>query len=541
MQTSGRAELNSGKPPVWLRTGLPIVLIILWLVGAGMGGPYFGKVGEVASNDQAAFLSASADATLVGERYTDFVGDDTIPAIVILTSEDTIDVATLEDLNTLVEGLGDLDVVDSVSPLIPSDDGLAAQAFIPLDAEADLEEAVAAVRDALAQDAPAGITHHVTGPAGFSADLVEAFGGIDGLLLGVALGAVLIILLIVYRSLLLPFLVLATSVFALCVALLVNWWLAKWGILTLNGQTQGILFILVIGAATDYALLYTARYQEELRRNESRMAATRKTIRGSLEPILASGGTVIAGLLCLLFSDLSSNKSLGPVAAIGIGFAMLSALTLLPAMLLLLGRAAFWPRRPVFDPERDTETAFNQGAYAAIGRFVAKRPRTVWLACVALLAVGAAFVPTLKADGVATSELVIGASDARDGQQALAEHFPGGSGDPANVLVAEADLQAVADVLLAADGVDSVAVLAADSPSGSAPVTEEGIQPLGPPGTPAPEPTVNDGEVFLQATLSDPGDSIEAQETVRALRAELDGTALIGGTTAVAIDTNDTS
>ncbi|TRY18376.1 MMPL family transporter [Tessaracoccus rhinocerotis] len=539
--TRGRSEPSHGRPPAWLRTGIPIVLILVWLAGAAIGGPYFGKVGEVSSNDQAAFLPASADATLVGERFTDFVGDDTIPAIVILSADDVIDEETLAELETVVEGLGDLAVVDSVSPLIPSEEAMAAQAFIPLDAEADLEEAVAAVRTALAEQVPEGITHHVTGPAGFSADLVEAFAGIDGLLLGVALGAVLVILLVVYRSLLLPFLVLATSVFALCVALLVNWWLAKWGVVSLNGQTQGILFILVIGAATDYALLYTARYQEELRRNKTRVAATRKTIRGSIEPILASGGTVIAGLLCLLFSDLASNKSLGPVASIGIVFAMLSALTLLPAMLLLLGRAAFWPRRPVFDPDRDTETAFNRGAYAAIGRFISSRPRTVWVGCVLLLAVGAAFVPTLKADGVATSELVIGASDARDGQAELSEHFPAGSGDPANVLVAESDLQRAADILLAAEGVDSVAVLATDSPSGSAPVTEEGIQPLGPPGTPPPEPTVDDGEVLLQATLSAPGDSIEAQDTVRELRTELDGLALVGGTAAVAVDTNDTS
>lgn len=533
--------MNNGKPSVWLRAVLPAVLIIVWLVGGAIGGPYFGKVGEVASNDQAAFLPASADATLVADKYTDFVGNDVIPAIVILTSETAIDEAALADLGAVVEGLGELESVDGVSPLIPSEDGLAAQAFVQVDAAADVDDAVTAIREALAEAAPEGISHHVTGPAGFSADLVEAFGGIDGLLLGVALGAVLVILVLVYRSVLLPFLILATSVFALCVALLLNWWLAKWGILTLNGQTQGILFILVIGAATDYSLLYTARYKEELRRNKSRYVATAKTLRGSLEPILASGGTVIAGLLCLLFSDLSSNKSLGPVAAIGIAFAMLSALTLLPSMLMLLGRAAFWPRRPNFDPERDEDAAFERGAYAAAGRFVSKRPRTVWLLCVAVLAAGAAFVPTLKADGVATSELVIGASDARDGQAALAEHFPGGSGDPVNVLVPEESLQDVADQVLATDGIDSLTVLAEDSPSGSAPVTSDGVQPLGPPGTEAPAPTVRDGRVMLQATLSVASDSSEAESVVRDLRSQLDGVALIGGTTAVSVDTNDTS
>src|SRR5690606_1662678 len=174
--------------------------------------------------------------------------------------------------------------------------------------------------------APEGVTVYVTGPAGFSADLIAGFAGIDGLLLGVALLAVFIILVLVYRSFLLPIAGLSTSLFALCTALLVVWWLAKWEILLLSGQTQGILFILVIGAATDYSLLFVARYREELRSTLDKGAATMRAIKGSIEPIVASGGTVIAGLMCLLLSDLKSNSTLGPVASIGIVFAMLSAL-----------------------------------------------------------------------------------------------------------------------------------------------------------------------------------------------------------------------
>ena len=143
----------------------------------------------------------------------------------------------------------------------------------------------------------------MTGPAGFTADLVDGFLGIDGLLLAVALLAVFVILVIVYRSPLLPVLVLMTSMFALCVALLTVWWLAKAGIVVLNGQVQGILFILVIGAATDYALLYVARFREAVARGSGTMGCRRSTAwRGAFEPIVASGGTVIAGLLCLLLS-----------------------------------------------------------------------------------------------------------------------------------------------------------------------------------------------------------------------------------------------
>src|SRR5699024_6214269 len=118
------------------------------------------------------------------------------------------------------------------------------------------------------------------------------------------------------------------------------------GVVLLSGQTQGILFILVIGAATDYSLLYVARYREALRDHHGRWEATKEAWRGSVAAITASGSTVIAGLLCLLLSELSSNRDLGPIAAIGIVFAMLAALTLLPALLMAFGRVAFWPRPP---------------------------------------------------------------------------------------------------------------------------------------------------------------------------------------------------
>ena len=139
---------------------------------------------------------------------------------------------------------------------------------------------------------------------------------------------------------------LLTSLFALCVALLTVWWLAYAEIVVLNGQVQGILFILVIGAATDYALLYVARFREAIARRRQAMGGDTRAWRGAFEPIVASGGTVIAGLLCLLLSDLATNRALGPIASIGIAFSVLSALTFLPALLAIFGRAAFWPFIP---------------------------------------------------------------------------------------------------------------------------------------------------------------------------------------------------
>lgn len=532
--------------PKWIRVLLPAALILIWFAGAGIGGPYFGKVSEVSSNDQTSYLPESADATQVQALLGDFTESDAIPAVIVLAADRALTESEIGELSTVVEKLSEIEGVQTPSPAIPSEDGQAIQAFVPISSDAEVADAVDAISAALADAAPEGVETFVTGPAGFTADLVDAFSGIDGLLLGVALLAVFLILIIVYRSLLLPIAVLSTSLFALTVALLAVWWLAKAGVLLLSGQTQGILFILVIGAATDYSLLFVARYREELRVQQDKWVATMRAWRGSFEPILASGGTVIAGLLCLLLSDLKSNSTLGPVASIGIVFAMLAALTLLPAILFAFGRAAFWPRRPRYEPEVVAAEGGvpTTGLWARLGRVIQRRPRVIWIVTTAVLLIGAAGLTQLDAQGVPQSDLVLGQSEARDGQAALGEHFPGGSGSPVSVVVDEAELQPTADLLLASPGIDGVSVVAADSVSGSAPVTADGIQAVGPPGTPAPTPTVADGRVLLQGTLTDAADSDAAEATVRDLRAAIadaGSDALVGGVTATAIDTNDAS
>lgn len=537
-------------PSRWLRIALPLVLVVVWLAGGSIGGPYFGKVEEVSTNDQSSFLPQSAESTQVQERLDDFLGGDAIPALVVFEGSGALTAAQLDGVQTVADEIGASEGVIEVSPAIPSEDGEAAQIVVSIDATAEVTDIVAEVRELVAADGPDGLDAWVTGPAGFTADLATGFTGIDGLLLLVALGAVFLILIVVYRSPLLPILVLLTSVFALCVALLSVWWLAKAEIVVLNGQVQGILFILVIGAATDYALLYVARFREAIGEGRSRWDAATAAWRGSIEPILASGGTVIAGLLCLLLSDLASNRALGPIASIGIVFAMLSALTFLPALLALVGRAAFWPFIPktgMTELPADL-TQPTRGLWATLARFVARRARVVWIVSTVVLLAASVGVTQLKADGVPASELVLGQSQARDGGVVLAEHFPAGSGSPLYVIVAEGDAADAAELIGAQDGVDSVGIVAADAVSGQAGVTvEDGelvLTAQGPPGTPAPEPTADGGDVMLVATLSDAADSLEAEETVRELRsafADAPFAGIVGGTTAVDLDTNDTS
>lgn len=531
-----------GQTRRWARVLVPALIVLLWVAIAGVGGPLFGRIDEVSSNEPTAYLPESAESTEVSVLSREFYDSDEIPAVALIVSDDgVLSQSDIASVTKVVQGLGSLKGVGALSPPIPSEDGAAVQVFVPVDPSSDIADTVAAVREALTEDLPNGLTPYVTGPAGLSADLVEAFGGIDGILLAVALLAVFIILLVVYRSLLLPLIVLITSLFALCGALATVWFMAREGLFLLNGQTQGILFILVIGAATDYSLLYVSRYREALTQNEKVAVATRRAWRATLEPVLASGGTVIAGLLCLLLSDLKSNSVLGPVTAMGIVFAMLAALSLLPAALALCGRAAFWPRRPTYDPEYGERAHVDySGVWGRTVRWVERNTRAIWIVTTCALLVGAFAAIGFRAGGVAQSELVLGTSQARDGQEALAQHFPGGSGSPAVIIADSEDADAVVALLTDSSGVASVAIITAESPSGQAPISPEGIVPVGPPGTPPPTPTEVGGKVLLQATLSNPADSDAAIETIVDLRAELKDAApgtLVGGTTATNLDT----
>jgi RND superfamily putative drug exporter len=176
--------------------------------------------------------------------------------------------------------------------------------------------------------------------------------------------------------------------------------LADNDILTVDGQSQGILSVLVLGAGTDYALLLISRFKEELHREDSRVAAMNTALRGSVPAILASGATVILGLLCLLLSDLNSNKSLGPVGAIGIAAALLSMIVILPALLMIFGRHWFWP----FVPRHDDVVSHERGLWGRVARLVGRRPRVVWVVTALVLAFAALFTTQLEADGLTTAE-----------------------------------------------------------------------------------------------------------------------------------------
>lgn len=575
----GARDERAARPSRLLRIGLAVALALVWFAAMGLGGPTFGKISEVSSNDQSTFLPATAESTLASEAAAGFRDGSAVPAIIVGEASTSDPAVAFPALAALGERLGEVEGVGRVVGPIPSEDGQAVQflALIgtgqeaPREAADVVEDLEAVLADpggvpAVAGTPAADATWHVGGPAGLASELGGAFAGIDGLLLLVALVVVFVILVAVYRSVVLPILVLLTSMGALCAAILAVYWMARADWIQLNGQSQGILSILVIGATTDYCLLLVARHREELLQRDGIGPALMAAVRGSFGAITASAATVAAALLILLVSDLNSNRSLGPIAASGIVFAWLAALTLLPALLQLMGRAAFWPTVP--SPEsarrrREKRAARGRGfvqpedrngapiagleedhgVWTRVAALVARNARPVWIATAAVLLALAAGVTQLQASGVAQTDVLLGQSDARDAQGLLSRHFEAGSGSPAEIVAPEAQRDRVLEIVRGTTGVAS-AELEAEQSAGPPAGTPAGPPAgAGQPDAPA-EPKVVDGRVLVSATLADPADSLEAERTVGALReglADVEGEVLVGGTAAQALDANETA
>ena len=508
-----------------LRWLLPLALVLVWLGSAAPLSALGSGLTDLQENDIAAFLPDSAESTRVQELQAEFQPVESIPAVLLWENPDGIDEATLAAIGDRVQAAVDVaEEADALAadptPAIPSADGEAVQVFLFLepDLSNDLLPVVEDIRAAIELD---GTDSFVTGPAGIFADFSSVFEGIDGLLILAAFGVVLLILLVVYRSPLLPLLVIATAGLALTAANAVAFLLADGGAITVNGQSQGIAAILVVGAATDYGLLLVARFREELRLEESKYTAMRIALRQSWEPIVASGATVVLGVLCLLLSDLGSNRGLGPISAVSVTLAVLAALTFLPAALLLLGRAAFWP----FRPQYGSTTKPGRG-WERVASLVGRRPRRVLVVSLAVLIGAAVFAPTYDADGIPISDAIQGESDGVAGQEALGRHFDAGSASPTIIITPEDTWPAVAEAAAGVEGIASVTPFTGGAPQ------------------PFARPLVVDGLVRLDATLDVTPDSVAAVETVTTLRTALDAAdpeAIVGGETASNLDARDSA
>jgi len=535
------------------------IVAILWLFISSATGPLFGNLSSVQKNDNSKFLPANAESSRATDAITKFSQTTTnsqFPTLILF--EGAVDSAKLISANVFVKDLINKNLVDSKGQLIKGADGKdisipisnylspgaqigafpsakndAILANVPLNANLSqgnlpdkkpaLLAIVTTIRYYSTQYAAAnGFVTHTTGLGGLFADLFDSFSGLDTSLLLVTGIVIALILIVVYRSPFLWILPLMSAGIALTLAGGVIYELAKHNVITLDGQSQGILSVLVLGAATDYALLLIARYREELHTYEHRVDAMKVAWRGVVEPIVASGSTVALGLLMLLLSQLTNNRGLGPVGAIGIVCAMVTILTLLPALLLLFGRWIFWPKRPKYNTEDEKLT----GIWSKVARSTERNPRKYWAVATLVLVILAFFATSLHSNGLSTAQSFTKRTDSVIGQEQLTTYFPGGQGQPTQVVIRADKAQVVTEKLQAMAGISRV--------------DPQPVTPTLPGKPPGPAKVVN-GFELLNVTLAygpDTSAGIKLIPPLRSMVHSIDPTALVGGTSAVFYDIN---
>jgi RND superfamily putative drug exporter len=601
-------KVRSGSRRARIATWIAVGIAIAWLLVGSWAGPLAGSLSQVQENDNAAFLPASAESTLVADEQAGFADSDALPILAVISKPDGA-VFTAADqpvVGEFIAGIPFLTLSDGTEvstyldppPLfpIPSEDGEAILISINVNSELGAQQlesgelAFAEIANTIRDYATnfSGVQINITGPGGFLADLIEVFGAIDGALLIATALVVAIILILVYRSPVLWLIPLVSAGFALAVASGIVYILADSDILVLNGQSQGILTVLVFGAGTDYSLLYVSRYREELHKYEFHNDAVWAAFKGVRAPIIASAATTSIGLMCLLLSELNSNKSTGPVSAVGVVVAMVIMLTLLPALLIVpsftlpvlaflvptvigfalsfvvdipllpfllagagfatittvlwivfglmrvfaasggpFSRSRFPSGRWAFWPKVPVMgTADNKesGLWARLSGLVGRKPRVTWVTTAVILLIFAGFSSTLNSDGVATSESFTNPTEV---DSVIGQ----------DVLVQHfpAGLGSETIVTAAQDSSDVVLSTIAATPG----VAD--AQPLV--DQVSGEVKVTDSRVLFRVTLAFPSDSIDAEVVIGDLRSQFDAIpeaeALVGGPTAVAFDINE--
>ncbi len=484
------------------------VVIVAWILFMGALGPASGKLEKVTKNEQSSWLPQNVESVKALNVSNKAQKNETIPTLVVfnrpsgLTSADKASIqrdilvmtcqpppiiaytpvppaaaaavakeCALAGLDTGKQGQikgGAASQLPSIAPKADvSPNGQAAVLALNLNSTGegnDILKAVDSIRKTVS-NGPAGLEAKVTGGGGFSADAIKVFGGIDGTLLFATLGLVFILLIMIYRSPIFWAIPLFTVVFAEAATRGVAYFLGKNG-LTLNGQSTGIMSVLVFGAGTDYALLLVARYREELRRHESKFDAIRVALQRSGPAIVASAGTVILALLCLTLAEVNGTKGLGPAGAVGVAMAMIAMITLLPALLVTFGRKAFWPFIPRVGESGTDET---HGIFRRVGEKVMRKPRTVWIGTLAGLLVLCLGLTQFN-DNLTQQNSFRGEVESVQGQKLIDANFPQAAGvsGPVTVVVTDPAKVAVVRAKLAADKgvISSVAPASSDLKTG---------------------------------------------------------------------------
>ncbi|MFE0672335.1 MMPL family transporter [Streptomyces sp. NPDC058867] len=455
------------------RIAVPWGVLGLWIVVLVIASPFASKLADVQRDRAVDYLPAGADSTQVARIQDRLPGGETTQMVVVYHRDGGLtaaDRATAEEQIAEIAGAHRL-TADPAG--IPSKDGTTLMYPVasnePGTDEDARDELVHEVRD-VARGGD-GLSVEVGGEGALATDASEVYNSLDGPLLYTTVAVVALLLIVIYRSPFLWLVPLAVAGVANYLSMAVAYGLNQGFGTSVSGQSSGIMTILVFGAGTDYALLLVSRYREELRRVERPYDAMTAALRGCGPAVLASSGTVAAGLLCLLAADLNSSRGMGPLGTVGVLCALLAMLTLLPVVLVLLGRRVFWPLIPRYG---STPKA-RRSLFAAMGSSAGRRPVAVLLGgglLLGTLALGMFNLPgdlkqedsfTSRPDAVAALQTLAAAYPER-GTQAITVITPAGRADATLAEIRDTRGVDSAEAGRTGDGWTEISVLATSAP-----------------------------------------------------------------------------
>ncbi|MFB6935876.1 MMPL family transporter [Streptomyces chartreusis] len=490
------------------RRGVPWLVLGLWIVVLVAVSPFASKLADVQRDRAVDYLPASADSTQVAKIQERLPGGEATEMVVVYHRDAGLTSADKAAAAAQIQRIAGEHKLTGEPQGVPSRDGTTLMYPIASTEPGTDEEA----RDLLVNDVrdvargSDGLSVEVGGAGALATDASEVYNSLDGPLLYTTAAVVALLLIIIYRSPFLWLVPLAVAGMADYLSMGVAYGLNQGFGTSVSGQSSGIMTILVFGAGTDYALLLVSRYREELRRIERPYDAMVAALKGCGPAVLASSGTVAAGLLCLLAADLNSSRGMGPLGTVGVLCALVAMLTLLPAILVLLGRRVFWPLVPRFG---STPKA-RRSLFTAMGSSAGRRPLTVLAGGAVLLgalALGTLGLPgNLKQEDSFTSK-----PDAVAAMETLAAAYPERGTQPISVITPEDRAEATLASIRDTRGVDS-----------------------------AQEGRTGDGWTEISVLATAAPQSAGETATIEALRDRLEGS-YVGGASAEQLDLKDTN
>jgi RND superfamily putative drug exporter len=505
MSSVGRriVALPAGRKARWL-------VLVGWLIALVVAVPLGGKLSSVTADSDTVELPRGAEGTQVEQLANRFPDSQVTPAILVYVRDGGLTAADRAKVAADRTALGRL-ADGSVDEPVVSTDGKATILLVPLKDDSTLADQAEKVREQGRSGAPAQLKVKLTGPAGNALDARDANERTNKLITLVTLLVITVLLLAIYRSPFLWLLPLITVGVAFTLVRAVEYIFARTVDMTVDSGNTAVLTVLIFGVGTDYALLLLARYRDELRQHDSRWEAMANALRSAVPAIIASAATVSLGLLTLLVAKMGFNYTLGSAGAVAIICTLVATITLLPALLVTLGRWVFWPLVP---RPRD-KAARHTTLWQRIGNGVSRRPRLIWIGTALVLGALALGINGMQI-GLKTEDQISGTPESVAGQQLLAAHFPAGRSQPVNVVVNAATADQVRAAIQGVPGVANVADAVRST----------------------------DGKlVRIDAVLSDPVDSAAAEATVDRIRAATHvqpGTdAKVGGATAEQMERGD--